>query len=446
MSAEPALDAIDLQKLRQLLGPEQAPALLLSAAAGPQGQLDLLPLVREAPLYVPYPGAAGHSERLAEFAVRLDQMPVGSRGSGTDFSCGGWLVYLAYEFASVFESHVRSREPELDEPLALLWPVSAAVVRDRQTGQTMLTGRDLDWWRDRLQQALAARATAPAAQGEASDLALELQEDDPQAFLDGVARIHEYLQAGDVFQVNLSRAWRGQSQQTIDLNALFVRLCAANPAPFAGVLQHGDWGLASSSPERLVSVHGDLVQTRPIAGTRRRDPDAARDAELLAELTRDPKERAEHIMLIDLERNDLGRICVPGTVEVDELGVVESYTHVHHLVSNVRGRIRPGSSAWDLLRATFPGGTITGCPKVRCMQIIAELEPVGRGAYTGALGYVGADGSADFNILIRTIACAGRQLVFRAGAGIVADSIARRELGETRSKAKGLLRALGVEL
>ncbi|MGE4070242.1 MAG: aminodeoxychorismate synthase component I [Lysobacterales bacterium] len=442
MPSLPALDAIDLQKLRRMLGPEQAPALLLSAATGPQGHLDLLPLVREAPLCVPYPGAAGHSERLAEFAVRLDQMPVGSADSGPDFSRGGWLIYLAYEFASVFESHVRSREPELDEPLALLWPVSAAVIRDRQTGQTTLTGRDLEFWRDRLQLALAAAAAMPAG---ADNQVLELQEDDPQAFLDGVARIHEYLEAGDVFQVNISRAWRAQAPRAIDLNALFAQLCAANPAPFAGIVQHGDWGLASSSPERLVSVHGDLVQTRPIAGTRRRDPDAARDAELLAELTRDPKERAEHIMLIDLERNDLGRICKPGTVEVDELGVVESYTHVHHLVSNVRGRLQPGTSAWDLLRATFPGGTITGCPKVRCMQIIAELEPLGRGAYTGALGYVGADGSADFNILIRTIACVGRQLVFRAGAGIVADSIASRELGETRSKAKGLLRALGVD-
>lgn len=445
MPALPELDAIDLQALRRLLGPEQAPALLLSAAAGPQGHLDLLPLVKEPPICVPYPGAPDHSERLAEFAVLLDRLPVGSAGNGTDFSRGGWLVYLAYEFASVFESHVRSRQPELDEPLALLWPVSAAVIRDRLTGKTTLAGNDTDFWSDRLQRVLAAGALEPSAQTGPTVSGLKVQEDDPQPFLDGVARIHEYLQAGDVFQVNLSRAWRTQAQQAIDLDALFAQLCAANPAPFAGVLRHRNWGLASSSPERLVSVHGNLVQTRPIAGTRRRDADPVRDAELLADLTRDPKERAEHIMLIDLERNDLGRICEAGTVEVDELGVVESYTHVHHLVSNIRGRIRPGTSAWDLLRAVFPGGTITGCPKVRCMQIIAELEPTGRGAYTGALGYVGADGSADFNILIRTIACVGRQLVFRAGAGIVADSIASRELGETRSKAKGLLRALGVD-
>lgn len=271
---------------------------------------------------------------------------------------------------------------------------------------------------------------------------LAISEDDPQAFLDGVARIHDYLVAGDVFQVNLSRAWRGVADAPIDLDDLFARLSAANPAPFAALLSHGNWGLASSSPERLVSVRGDRVDTRPIAGTRRRDVDSRVDASLLAELKRDPKERAEHIMLIDLERNDLGRVCVPGSVVVDELGGIESYAHVHHLVSNVSGRLRKDVSLWSLLRALFPGGTITGCPKVRCMQIIAELEPQGRGAYTGALGYIGDDGSLDLNILIRTISVAGERLVLRAGAGIVADSIAGRELNETRAKALGMLRAL----
>jgi anthranilate synthase component 1 len=247
-----------------------------------------------------------------------------------------------------------------------------------------------------------------------------------------------------VFQVNLSRAWRATAPAPIDLDELFARLTAANPAPFAALLQHGDWGLASSSPERLVSVRGMRVDTRPIAGTRRRDANPQRDAALLAELRGDPKERAEHIMLIDLERNDLGRICEAGSVVVDELGSIESYAHVHHLVSNVSGQLRAGTSAWELLRALFPGGTITGCPKVRCMQIIGELEQGGRGAYTGALGYIGDHGSLDLNILIRTISCQRERLVFRAGAGIVADSIAERELKETRAKALGLLRALGI--
>jgi len=163
------------------------------------------------------------------------------------------------------------------------------------------------------------------------------------------------------------------------------------------------------------------------------------------ELTGHPKERAEHVMLIDLERNDLGRVCVPGSVEVDELMTVESYAHVHHIVSNVRGRLRQGATPGEIIRAVFPGGTITGCPKVRCMEIIAELERVGRGPYTGSLGYLNRDGDLDLNILIRTLAIGRETIRFRAGAGIVADSIAERELDETRAKARGLLRALGVD-
>ena len=188
---------------------------------------------------------------------------------------------------------------------------------------------------------------------------------------------------------------------------------------------------------------GDLAQTRPIAGTRPRfagDDDAARIRELVGH----PKERAEHVMLIDLERNDLGRVARPGSVVVDELMSVETYAHVHHIVSNVRALLRAGVTPGEVIRAVFPGGTITGCPKVRCMQIIAELEGVGRGAYTGAFGYLNRDGDLDLNILIRTITQSGTQLRWRAGAGIVVDSDAARELDETRHKARGLLRALGL--
>jgi anthranilate synthase component 1 len=190
-------------------------------------------------------------------------------------------------------------------------------------------------------------------------------------------------------------------------------------------------------------VRGDDASTRPIAGTRPRiggDDDAAR----LRELIGHPKERAEHVMLIDLERNDLGRVCVPGSVVVDELMTLESYAHVHHIVSNVRGTLRANVTPGAVIRAVFPGGTITGCPKVRTMEIIAELERVGRGAYTGALGYLNRGGDLDLNILIRSLTMQGNALRFRAGAGIVADSVAGQELDETRAKARGLLRALGV--
>ncbi len=201
----------------------------------------------------------------------------------------------------------------------------------------------------------------------------------------------------------------------------------------------------SSSPERLVEVRGRAVQTRPIAGTHARAVDRALDEAQRQRLLASFKERAEHIMLIDLERNDLGRVCEPGSVEVDELMQIESYAHVHHIVSGVRGRLRADAGPGDVLRAVFPGGTITGCPKVRAMQIIGELEGVGRGPYTGAMGYLSRDGRMDMNILIRSMICDGRDVSFRTGAGIVADSKPASELAETRAKARGMLLALGVQ-
>jgi anthranilate synthase component 1 len=198
----------------------------------------------------------------------------------------------------------------------------------------------------------------------------------------------------------------------------------------------------SSSPERLVSIRGNTVSTRPIAGTRPRGATPEADAALVRSLLDNEKERAEHVMLIDLERNDLGRVCAGGSVRVDEYMSVETYAHVHHIVSNVSGLLRNDVSPIGVIRALFPGGTITGCPKVRCMEIIAELEGVGRGAYTGSIGYLNRDGSCDLNILIRTITAQGGLFKFRAGAGIVADSNPAQELAETRAKAEGLLRAL----
>jgi anthranilate synthase component 1 len=203
-----------------------------------------------------------------------------------------------------------------------------------------------------------------------------------------------------------------------------------------------DLEIISSSPERLLQVRGDVASTRPIAGTRPRSDDVATDDSLSAELFAHPKERAEHIMLVDLERNDLGRVCEAGTVEVNEMMVLESYAHVHHIVSNVRGRLRDDVTPGDAIAAVFPGGTITGCPKVRCMEIISELEHGARGAYTGSFGYLNRDGSLDLNILIRTIVKQGERVTFRAGSGIVADSDPEAELEETRAKAEGMLRAI----
>jgi anthranilate synthase component 1 len=276
--------------------------------------------------------------------------------------------------------------------------------------------------------------------------------EEPEAkYLEGVKAIKEYILSGDVFQVNLSRQWQVTLDKQTDYLSVYRALRHSNPAPFAALacfkdINHQAWQVISSSPERLVKYQAPWVDTRPIAGTRKRGPDLQADRALISELISHPKERAEHIMLIDLERNDLGRICKPGTVEVNELMAIESYEHVHHIVSNVRGQLQEGMSPLDIIHALFPGGTITGCPKIRCMQIIAELEKMPREAYTGSLGYINRDGSLDLNILIRTMLQFEKNGVptvqFRAGAGIVADSEAESELVETRHKAKGLVNAL----
>jgi anthranilate synthase component 1 len=354
----------------------------------------------------------------------------------------GWLLYLGYQLAGEVEPTLRlPRAPASAAPVALALRCHAAVLVDRHGQRTWLVAEP-----GHAQALDAMRADLETSPGSTNDIdaAPAVSEDEPQDFISGVERIHDYLRRGDTFQVNLSRAWRARYAQAVEPAALYAALRRANPAPFAGLLQQAGWAIASSSPERLLEIRAGVAQTRPIAGTRPRvagDDDAAR----IRELIEHPKERAEHVMLIDLERNDLGRVCVPGSVVVDERMQVESYAHVHHIVSNVRGRLQADVTPGQAIAAVFPGGTITGCPKVRCMEIIAELEGVPRGAYTGALGYLNRDGDCDLNILIRTLQIEGETVTFRAGAGIVADSDAEAELAETRAKARGLLRALGVQ-
>src|SRR5688572_19740159 len=271
----------------------------------------------------------------------------------------------------------------------------------------------------------------------------EVHEEEPPRFLRVVEATLEAIGRGDVYQANLSRRWRAQLAPGMDEGELYRRLRAANPAPFAGIARLPGFSVLSSSPERLMSIENGIASTRPIAGTRPRGRDARADAELRADLRLNEKERAEHVMLVDLERNDLGRICRAGSVKVDEFMTIESYAHVHHIVSNVRGELADGITPGRAIAAVFPGGTITGCPKVRCMQLLADLEAEPRDAYTGSMGYLSIDGTLDLNILIRTITVDDGAIEFRTGAGIVADSSPAAELEETRAKARGLLRALG---
>ena len=381
------------------------------------------------------PAAGGFLAALEQWMTAL---PPPSSGAHELPFRGGWLVYLGYEIAAEVEPRLQlPRNADRYTALALRAP--AAWVRDRRTGQGWLIAEPghedlLDRFCRHVSTALAPSLPMPGR--------FQLTEEEPSRFEVCVRRALEYIAAGDIYQANLSRGWHACDSQPIDPVAVYRRLRATNPGPFSALIRYADFAVMSSSPERLVASDGRRVSSRPIAGTRPRGATAEADAALIRQLLDNEKERAEHVMLIDLERNDLGRVCVGGSVHVDEFMSVESYAHVHHIVSNVSGILRADTSSVDVLRAVFPGGTITGCPKFRCMQIIAELEEQGRGAYTGSLGYINRDGSLDFNILIRTMSLNGNELNFRAGAGIVADSVPDRELAETRAKAEGLLRAL----
>jgi len=368
-------------------------------------------------------------------AIQLQTLKTDQKQPGLPFS-GGWFSYFSYDYAQVVEPSL-ALPNDKNLPLACLTRIPAGIIVDHVLGQVTAFSED-----NEAQLASLLEDIDAAQPPDFSTVSLPVVKEEPDTkFLQGVKSIKDYILAGDVFQVNLSREW-SMSLQQADMMSLYQALRQNNPAPFAASAMYDTWHILSSSPERLVKYQAPWVETRPIAGTRKRSANQTDDADLKAELIAHPKERAEHIMLIDLERNDLGRICEPGSVEVNELMVLETYEHVHHIVSNIRGKLRAGFNPLDIIHAVFPGGTITGCPKIRCMEIIAELEQMPRKAYTGSLGYINRDGSLDSNILIRTLLKEPDRLSFRAGAGIVADSIAPQELKETRHKAKGLLNAL----
>ena len=383
---------------------------------------------------------------------------------------GGWFVFLAYELAQQIEPTLKLTNDASVLPIACAARVKKALIYDHYLDKYFfITEKELD--HQRAYQALLndinhiQQANHPVNKQVAEEFLMSLSEELDEQFLASAHKVHHYIKEGDVFQVNLSRRWQAYAsteKYSETACALATSLGQTNPAPFSGfasfVSAQGQASIISSSPERLLKVHNNQLESRPIAGTRPRSECAEEDDRLLKELHDHPKEQAEHIMLIDLIRNDLGRVCQPGTVRVDELMTNESYTHVHHIVSNVIGQLKADATPSDVIKALFPGGTITGCPKVRCMEIIAELEPHSRGAYTGSMGYINRDGSMDLNILIRTIQLeqasvsesmaskdrqtAKQRLTVQAGAGLVYDSIATKELMETRTKAKGILNAL----
>jgi len=339
--------------------------------------------------------------------------------------------YLGYELGRRFE---RVRGPARESEWADLEFRFYDALWVRQAGTAEIWARDAD-----AAARLRARLMAPAPPAEVGTVLGALEDlDPPEIYLAGVARILEYLREGDVYQVNLARRLAAALPASEGPTgwALFARLQAESPAPHA--LWFGGHGacLVGNSPERFLRLHPDgRIETRPIKGTRPRGSDAA-------ELARHPKDLAEHIMIVDLERNDLGRVCRTGTVEVEGFARTVSLPTVHHLVTTVRGHLRPEVGLAELLRATFPGGSITGAPKIRAMEIIAELERAARGPYTGATGWLGAAGDLDLAIAIRTALVRDRALTLWVGGGIVADSLPEDELRETVAKAAAFARLI----
>ena len=356
---------------------------------------------------------------------------------------GGWFFFLSYEFVSQLEPRLAMDASPL-LPCAEAVRIPAAIIHDHERAVTyafaekahasLLAQMEHDW-HTASNQSLAPNSHPPL-------LYDDIIADPAEQHQEGVARCIEYIHAGDVFQVNLSRRWRASLPSDITNSQLFDRLMQSNPAPFAALASWDDAAIISSSPERLCAVRNGIIETRPIAGTRPRGASAMTDIALQQELKHNPKERAEHLMLVDLERNDIARVCRAGSVQVRDFMTIESYAHVHHIVSVITGRLTPQATPQDALRAVFPGGTITGCPKIRCMEILRDIERAPRHAYTGSLGYINHDGSMDCNILIRTMVRHGSHIEFRAGGGIVADSNPQQELHETHAKAQGLIRSL----
>ncbi len=451
-AAEPLVRELDVPPavLRRLAAgaPVNYPVLFDSAADGPLSTASILAAYPRASLWLDTHGrlgAEGINPRGPEFLSALENWWLAERlppGPRRFPFTGGWAVFLSYEAAQEIEPRLQLPNSTLPwRAFALRTP--CALVHERSTDKVFAVAEPTAaGCLDRLEADARSVATSPAAKTQPLDVESVLEED-PAAYLGRVVRAKEYVRAGDIYQANLSRPWRVQLAREPDIGALYNRLCQSNPAPFAALAQWRGATLLSSSPERLVRINDGQIDTRPIAGTRPRSRRPGGDLAETIELAAHPKERAEHVMLIDLERNDLGRVSEAGTVRVDELMSIESYAHVHHIVSNVSGRLRSDVTPVGALRAVFPGGTITGVPKFRCMQIIAELEGTGRGAYTGSLGFLGRDGSMDMNILIRTLSVTGRGIDLRAGGGIVADSDPQRELEETRAKARGMLAAFG---
>ena len=300
---------------------------------------------------------------------------------------GGWFVYLSYELIEQIEPSLSYEVYRSNLPIAYAVKIPSAIIINHQLDKTYLIDQDDN--ENRINSILSdIKLTKPIPK---KAIKGKLSEENQEKFTDGVKACLDYIVAGDVFQVNLSRQWQYKLSEKINSTIIYSGLKNANPAPFSALIQYENFSIISSSPERLFSVNDGVLQTRPIAGTHPRGKGSKDDTQK-ENLISHPKEIAEHVMLLDLERNDMGRVCEYGSVFVNEVMTLETYPYVHHIVSNIKGKLRKNIGVSEIVRALFPGGTITGCPKVRCMQIISELEKMPRSAYTGSVGYLSQNG------------------------------------------------------
>ncbi len=368
---------------------------------------------------------------------------------------GGAVGYLGYDMVRFFETLPDETEDDLDLPDALFMITDTILIFDnvhqkiKVVSNAYTEGNDLDEaynkaaarieeMIDRLKRPLP-RDEKKTQKGPSDEISSNFTK---EGFMEIVEKARDYIKAGDVFQVVLSQRFERENRE--EPFEIYRAIRSLNPSPYMFLLNLDGISMVGSSPEVLVRVEEDEITLRPIAGTRKRGETKEEDEALEEELLADPKERAEHIMLVDLGRNDVGRVSETGTVVPDELMVVERYSHVMHIVSNVRGKLKEGLDAYDVLRACFPAGTVSGAPKVRAMEIIEELEPTRRGPYAGAVGYFSFTGNMDVCITIRTILLKGEKAYVQAGAGIVAYSDPESEYTETVNKAKGMMRALEI--